>query len=401
MSSLKVKSVNWSKVHGLMEQLTLSSEEAGQFTSGASMKKASKAAPGAVLQVALGDAVLLQQAYGSRSLLPSQSMLSTDTVFDVSSLTKPLITTCLIMYLHDKGLLELDKRVTHLLQGFSIHGKERMTVRHLLAHCSGYTDHLPFYKRIAKADGAARCGFMATSDAAQSVYHELFRSKLENLPGKVNKYSDLGFMLLGHIIESVSNVRLGKLAEKVLFAPLQMRSSGFVDLSMIRRKALVTVNDAIAPSNQCPWRRRLICGEVQDENAWAMGGIAGHAGLFTTAGDIECILGELLACYHGRGTLFRQETVREFWSKEPYTGSDWCLGWDTPAAENSQAGDNFPEGTVGHLGYTGCSIWLHPESELRVTLLTNRLHPDADNDYIKQARPQIHTTVLESIGVLS
>ena len=406
MSTLKIKSVNWSKVDEIMQAATVSSASevsarSQKGVSGTELKQAGKFAPGAVLHVALGRDVLLHKAYGARTLRPDFSEMAEDTVFDVSSLTKPLVTTTLVMHLVDRGLLDLDQKVTRLLQGFSVHGKERMSVRHLLAHCSGYPAHVPFYKRISEADRAARLGFMATSDAAESVFRELLRAKLENLPGKVRKYSDLGFMLLGNIIESVSGTRLPKLAEKVIFRPLKMRSSGFIDLSMIRRKSLVPDCDAIAPSNDCSWRRRMICGEVQDENAWAMGGIAGHAGLFTTASDIEKILLELHLCCKGQGTLIQQGTMREFWKEESFTGSGSYLGWDAPEAGGSQAGNHFPKSSVGHLGFTGCSIWMLPETGLRVILLSNRLHPDYDdNDHIKVERPLIHDTVLESLGVM-
>ena len=395
MPLIKVKSVNWEKVDKLLDQASVPLGTKANMD----LKKAGFAFPGAVLHISCGGEVLYHKAAGCRSVHPEVSELQKEMVYDVSSLTKVVVTTSLAMYLVERGLLDVDRRLSHVFQTFSIHGKERMTVRDLLMHTSGYAAYAPFYKRIAKSDDVERCGFMSTRGASESVCQEIFRMRLENIPGKVAKYSDIGFILLGHVIEQVSGMSLRRLAEREIFSRLKMHSSGFIDLSELKRKAVVPVNDAIAPTNICSWRRRLICGEVQDENAWAMGGIAGHAGLFSTAADLDIFCQEMINCYHGRGTLFDKNLVHRFWTKdERVEGSSWTMGWDTPTPGASQSGQYFSQKAVGHLGFTGCSLWIDPERELSVILLSNRVHPSTENELIKKFRPQVHDLVMEALG---
>lgn len=397
MPAIKVTSVNWDKVDAVLRDAVV------PFAANATTepKKNERAFPGAVMLIGCGGEVIYHKAFGCRSLLPEVSEMKPDTVFDISSLTKVLVTTSLCMYLVEQDMLEIDRRLSRIFQTFNTHGKERMTVRHLLAHTSGYAAHAPFYKRIAKADDAARCGFMSTRDAAEAVYQEIFRARLDNLPGKVAKYSDLGFILLGHAIETISSMQLGRLAQREIFSPLSMGSTGYIDLAAVKRRAVEPISDAIAPTNDCPWRKRLLCGEVQDENAWAMGGIAGHAGVFSTALDLHTFATELTECYHGRGKLFNRQVLKMFWKREEEpAGTDWALGWDTPSPRGSQAGQYFPRTAVGHLGYTGCSLWIDPEREVHIVLLSNRLHPYLDNNFIKEVRPRVHDVAMEAIGLV-
>ena len=403
MSSVKVRSVNWERVDAVLN------EAAVPYVDGATShsRKDAHAFPGAVLVVGLGGDVIYEKAFGCRSLLPEATPLNEKIVYDVSSLTKVMVTVSLAMHLVEQGLLEVDRRLSRIFQTFSTHGKERMTVRDLLTHSSGYAPTAPFYKQIAKANDAVRCGFMSTRGATEAVYQEIFRAKLEHLPGKVARYSDIGFILLGHAIEVVSGTTIDKLAQKIIFKPLGLASTGYIDLSAVKRRSVQPISDAIAPTNDCAWRKRVLCGEVQDENAWAMGGISGHAGIFSTAADVNAFASELIACYHGRGTLFQKETVRTFWAKDVDSrgdarvpGSTWALGWDTPNKEGSSSGQYFSRNSVGHLGYTGCSLWIDPERELSIVLLSNRVHPSVDNNLIRQVRPRLHDAVMESIGFI-
>lgn len=382
----------WSKVEQALEAAAVSLEE------GAAKKKS--VFPGAVLLVGHRGETVFQKAVGSRSVLPTPSPTAIDTVYDVSSLTKALVTTTLVMQLVDRGQLDIDRRLSRIFQTFAALGKERMTVRHLLNHSSGFPPVIPFHRAIAKADKGERWGIMTSRGAVEMVYSEIFRTKLENLPGKVTAYSDVGFILLGAVVEICSGGQhLDKIAQKNIFRPLGLRSSGFIDLSRVKRRGIIPVKDIIAPTLDCSWRGRILCGEVHDDNAWAMGGIAGHAGLFSTAEEVHLIAKELINCYHGRGSLVSQETVRRFWTKdEMVAGSTWALGWDTPSPEGSSSGKRFSEHAIGHLGYTGCSVWIDPVREVDVVLLSNRIHPTDQNVAIREFRPMIHDLVMEALG---
>jgi len=157
-----------------------------------------------------------------------------------------------------------------------------------------------------------------------------------------------------------------------------LRATGFVDLSLLRTRRLEPVTEMIAPTERCAWRKKLLCGEVDDDNAYAMGGISGHAGLFASAKDLDALLCRLKECYHTGGPFLPQRIVREFWTRnEMVPDSTWCLGWDTPSPVGSSAGSHFSRHSVGHLGFTGCSVWLDLEQDRHVLLLSNRVHPAA------------------------
>lgn len=356
--------------------------------------------PGAVLLVGHKGKIVYQRAAGCRSLTPKVSQAKLDTVYDVSSLTKALVTTTLAMQLVERGLLDIDGRLSRIIQTFGTLGKERITIRHLLTHSSGFPAVVPFYRSISKADKGERWGIMTSRGAVEMVYSEIARWKLDNVPGKATAYSDVGFILLGAVIEQCSGgLHLDKIASRNIFKPLGLRSTGYIDLSKLKRRGIVPVTDIIAPTLECPWRGKLLCGEVHDDNAWAMGGISGHAGLFSTAEEVHRIAEELINCYHDRGKLVSQKVVKKFWTRDnTVQGSTWALGWDTPSPDNSSSGHKFSLNAVGHLGYTGCSLWIDPERELDVVLLSNRIHPTDQNLTIREFRPQIHDLVMDALG---
>ena len=149
----------------------------------------------------------------------------------------------------------------------------------------------------------------------------------------------------------------------------------------------------------CAFRKRLLVGEVDDENAYAMGGVAGHAGLFAPVREVDRIVHELIRSYAGRSDFVPQRIIREFWTRDKTVkGSTWALGWDTPSAEYSSSGHYFSPAAVGHLGFTGTSIWIEPDKEIAVSLLTNRVHPVRDNQGIREFRPKIHDLVMAALG---
>lgn len=356
--------------------------------------------PGAVLLVREGTRVFYHRAFGQRSLEPEVTPMREDTIFDVSSLTKPFATSIAMMLLVKEGKIALDDRVTRFFHNFGVYGKTHITFRHLLGHMSGLPAWRPYYKEIQQIERrGGRINFLASQAAKAHVYQAIHREHVEAAPGKQVIYSDLGFMLLGAIIEEVGGMALDRYCHERIFRPLGLRATGFVDLSMLRTRRLEPVTEMIAPTERCAWRKKILCGEVHDDNAYAMGGVSGHAGLFTSAKDLDTILCHLKDCYRNIGQLIPARIITEFWTRDQTVpASTWCLGWDTPAPVGSSAGTCFSPHSVGHLGFTGTSAWLDLEHDRHVILLSNRVHPNRDNDLIKAFRPFIHDLIVKALS---
>jgi CubicO group peptidase (beta-lactamase class C family) len=355
--------------------------------------------PGAVLLVNKEGQVVYHRAFGNRSLEPEVTPLTEDMIFDLSSLTKPLATTIAFLILVRERKLRIDDRVTRLFHNFGVHGKTHITFRHLLTHTSGLPAWRPYFKEILKVERGGRVNFLCSQGAKQHVFEMIHREKPDMEPGKAAVYSDLGLMLLGAAIEEVSSLTLDRFCHERIWKPLGLRSTSFIDLSAVRTRRLVPVTEMIVPTERCEWRKKVLCGEVQDDNAYAMGGVAGHAGLFASAADVNTLVSRLRDSYHGKNALLPQELVVEAFTRDksiPQTTR--TLGWDTPSPAGSAAGSRFSANTVGHLGFTGTSVWLDLDRTVHVVLLSNRLHPSRANDKIKDFRPVIHDLVMEAIG---
>lgn len=351
--------------------------------------------PGAVLLVGQGGEVIYEKAFGCRSIQPKATPLGRDMIFDVASLTKVLITTTLAMQMVDRGDLTLDRKLSRIFQTFTTHGKESMSILHLLTHTSGYPATYPYYRAITKVDGAS----LTSRAATEIIYNEIFKTKLDNMSGKVTKYSDIGFILLGHAIETLSGTSLEKLAIKNVIKPLRLANTGYIDLSQVRNKGMQPNYEVLVPTAFCPWRGRVLCGEVHDDNAWAMGGIAPHAGIFSNAYDLHMFATAMLDSYHGRNDFISSKTMKTFWTVAGVDPeSTWALGWDTRSEKGSSSGNYFSSNSVGHLGYTGCSLWIDPVRELSVVLLSNRIHISTENNLIREFRPYVHDLVMEALG---
>lgn len=356
--------------------------------------------PGAVLLVR-DPALFYLRAFGTRSLLGERSPMTEGTIFDLSSLTKALATSVAMMLLVRDGRLNLDDRVTRFFHNFGVHGKTHITLRQLLSHSSGLPAWRPYYQMVLQVERKeGRVNFLGSRGAKDLVYQLLQRERLEYAPGTRALYSDLGFMLLGAVIEQIGGAALDRFCEEKIFRPLGLRSTAFVDLLLLRTRRLAPVTEMIAPTERCPWRKRVLCGEVHDDNAHAMGGVAGHAGLFSSAQEVDALLCRLEASYRGTDSFLPASIVREFWRVDSSVpGSTWALGWDSPAPRQSAAGSLFSPHTVGHLGFTGTSIWIDLERERHVILLSNRVHPSRDNNLIREFRPHLHDLVNEALGV--
>jgi CubicO group peptidase (beta-lactamase class C family) len=352
--------------------------------------------PGAVLAVRHQGVLVYQQAVGRLSLGPSAGAVTLQTVYDLASLTKPLATTTAILLLEQRGQLQLESRVEYWLEPLSGTSVGAASIAQLLSHSSGLPGWRPFYERLC-ADRPVHDGPVDREEAKAAVVSYIREEPLLYPAGSRSLYSDLGFMLLGFIIERLTSRSLAAFCEEELFrplgaAPLAYRPRGET-VSDVRRDD----SHSIAPTEDDPWRGRILCGEVHDENAYALGGIAGHAGLFGTADAVLAMSAGWLAAYRGEESILDGPSVRRFASRRrSIPGSSWGLGWDTPSPPSS-AGAHFGESSFGHLGYTGTSLWIDPSRRLEVVLLSNRVHPTRRNERIRRFRPHLHDLVCREI----
>ncbi len=350
--------------------------------------------PGVVMGVGQAGRASLLAAYGQRQVEPEPLPATVETVYDLASLTKAVVTSLLVMRGVEEGCLHLDRPLGDHLSMLA--DRPEVTLRRVLAHAGGFPAHRKFYERLL-AQGGPQPSFRA------AIVVEAGREPLVYEPGGQSLYSDLGFILLGALVEQAMSARLDILAERLLFRPLGLSRLGFVDLlagpGWMRSAGL-----DIAPTERCPVRGRMVEGEVHDLNAYAMGGIAGHAGLFGSIGDLLQLAFALCAAYHGRGMagsapLVNPEVLRQFWQPAGIPGSTWRLGWDGPAAQGSLAGSLLSRRAVGHLSFTGCSLWIDPEPEACVIVLTNRIHPEVrDDPRFRALRPRVNDEALRAIG---
>lgn len=343
--------------------------------------------PGAVLVVLFQQKEVFSVGVGNASLMPKIVPMERRTIFDLASLTKPLATTLALMKLVDEGTLNVDRALGQLIPAMKECGKGEITTRHLLSHSSGLNEWEPFYSRLTH---------MPLEGRKSQVRQWILESPLLFPCGTRTLYSDLGFILLEWIVEQLTGTPVKQFLQKEFYNPL-----GLGNLFLYERSDAVGVSKkAFAATELCPWRKRIIQGEVHDENAFAMGGYSGHAGLFGTAEDVAGIGAFLLRCYHGSsGEILNPGTVRPFFlrQKKP-EHTTWALGWDTPSRVGSSTGGSFSEKSVGHLGFTGTSLWMDLDKEVVVAFLTNRIHPSRENEKIKKFRPRLHRCVMEFLG---
>ena len=342
--------------------------------------------PGTVVAIGRRDSLLFLHAVG-RLDYAHGAPVTARTAFDLASLTKVVGLTTAAMMLVDEGKLDLDAPVTRYVPAFTA-GGDSVTVRHLFTHSSGLAAWRPFFQRVH-----SRAEMLALVNA----------EPLEAAPGARMVYSDLGAMLLTEVVERVTGKRLDRFLAARLFGPLGMKDTRYLP----PRSWL----DRIAPTEMdTTWRHRLVRGEVHDENAASMGGVSGHAGLFSTAPDLVRFVQFLMrggteregtGAQGHRGTvrgqegsgqggarLIRAETIARFTAVQRPGFSSRALGWDTPS-ENSSAGSHLSARAFGHTGFTGTSIWVDPEQDLFVILLTNRVYPTRNNDLIREVRRRV------------
>ena len=333
--------------------------------------------PGAQLFVSKKNKVLINQSFGTYTYEEKSKLVSNESIYDVASLTKVLSTTPVAMKLIQKKLLSLDFYLSDFYPEFQKGNKKNVTVRHLLTHSSGLPAYIEYYKNdkiLNKSD----------------IIEDIVNLDLEYLPDEKMVYSDLGMILLTDIIEKVSDSDLDKLSNRYFFKPLGMSKTSYNPSD----------KDLAVPTEYDDYfRMRLIKGEVHDENAFILGGVSGHAGLFSNATDIGSFAKFFLneGVYLGRRYM-KKNLIKEFTTKiKNPVESDRALGWDTPSAKGSSAGDYFSKMSYGHLGFTGTSLWIDPEKEIIIVFLTNRVHPSRNKKGIYKVRRELHNSIMTSI----
>jgi len=348
--------------------------------------------PGAVALVAQGGKVVFLEHVGDRSLVPECAPMKRDTIFDLASLTKALSTVPTVMKLVDEEKIGLEDSLSKLIPSATLRNKRDLTLRLILAHSAGLIDWKPFYEKLMD---------FPLKDRKKILRQWIIEEPFAYEPGKGSLYSDLGFMLLEWVIEEKTGESLKEYMERNFCGPLGLKRTFFGGGQ--GRCVQGVAKEEFAATEDCPWRKRVLQGEVHDDNAWTLGVSSGHAGLFSTAEEIYVMANMMREHYFGkRKDFFKPDTVREFFRRQELVkGSDWALGWDTRALEGSSAGKYFSRDSVGHTGFTGTSIWMDLEKDVIAILLSNRVHPKRDNDKIKQFRPVFHDAVMESLGVAS
>jgi CubicO group peptidase (beta-lactamase class C family) len=342
--------------------------------------------PGAVLLVARDGRIALLRAFGRRALLPHPQPMFVDTIFDLASLTKPLATTLAAMKLVNQGRVQLDQPVEEIVSA-PLKEKGALTLRLLLNHAGGFSEWKPFYRDLTAYEPVHR---------KAKLREWLVREPLLYPPGSMSLYSDLGFMFVEWVVEEASGMSMHRYLAVEIFDPM-----GLKRIFLAQEGSTFSFpREQFAATENCPWRRQVLQGEVHDENAYALAGYSGHAGLFGTAAEVHAVVNMLREHHTGtREDLFRPEVVKDFFRRQQiWQESTWALGWDTPSPENSSSGRYFSRRSVGHLGFTGTSVWLDLDRNVAVILLTNRIHPSRDNVRIRAFRPQLHDAVMEELG---
>lgn len=341
--------------------------------------------PGAAFGVLHHGERLAIESMGGFTYQPDSPRVRPDTIFDMASVSKAMATTSTAMLLWERGQLDLDEPLARRLPEFVDPSPEaeslaalrpQVTPRMLLAHCSGLPAYAPLYK---------------TNATASKLLEACLHMPLEATPGTQAVYSDIGFILLGHLLEKIAGERLDSFCRREVFTPLGMSSTLYCPPAELRASIPPT-------ADRGNFRGRILQGEVHDGNCWRLGGVSGHAGLFSNVADTlrlaDCLL------HRGRN-IFHPETVLKITTRQHMPpSSGWAMGWDTPTSPSS-SGTLFSAHSVGHLGYTGTSLWVDLDKQVAIVLLTNRTYPGDDaaaSESIKGIRPRFHDTLMRELG---
>jgi len=332
--------------------------------------------PGAVLIAGSRKDIFIHCSVGYLQRIPYSIPMRKDTIFDLASLTKPLSTSLVAMKLLQEKRISLDLSISEIIP--VPEDKRDITFRMLLSHSSGLPSWKPYYIELSKYPLKIR---------KKIIVDWILKEKLLFYPGSKEEYSDLGFILLSYLFEKITGRHIKEIAEEIY----RLLGLSYTFLGISKKKVK---REDFSATELCKWRKRIIQGEVHDENAFSLGGYSGHAGLFSTAKEVYSLCSILLDHYEGkRSDIFKPEIVREFFKKQ---NNRWTLGWDTPTKDSS-SGRLFSRNSIGHLGFTGTSVWMDLDRKIIVVFLTNRIHPSRENQRIKTFRPLLHDEIIKGI----
>ncbi len=355
--------------------------------------------PGAVVlasQRREGELLEHASVRGLAVLRPERIPMARETIFDLASLTKVMATGTALMLLVHEGRVALDDPVAKHVPAFGERDKEAVTLRHLLTHSSGLKPWRAFHEDLLAREKKKGVQLIGTPEAREWVLQSIHRSALVHEPGTAAVYGDLDMIVLGEVIEAVTQQSLDVFCDEHVFRPLGLKHTGFVPLA--QAQAPEAVRRGFAATENCPWRGRILWGEVHDPNASVMGGIAGHAGLFAPADDVLRFGQAILDAWHGRSHALPRETLETFATRQDLPpNSDWALGWDTPSPGRSSAGRHFSARSIGHLGFTGTSLWIDLEADCVIVMLTQRVHLIAKKSKFA-LRAEIHDLIREAFA---
>ena len=343
--------------------------------------------PGAVLAFGRGEDLLYCRAFGEAARLPHAVPMREETLFDLASLTKVLATTVLLMKRAEDQMLDLDAPLGSLLPGRYPKDKSPLSLRLLLTHASGLPASLRLCDEFAPrpADGHAQ---------RHLIIERILTTPLTAEPGARTRYSDLGPIVAGDALEQLSGSTLDHLCDAEVYGPLGLEDTFFVHLDTPLAKAQRRVGE-FAATEDCPWRGRVVQGEVHDETAYLLRGVAGHAGLFSRMQNLLDLAGVLT----GDSGFVSAQTVRQFTARQNLVpDSTRAIGWDT-AGPGSACGHHFSTHAFGHTGFTGTSFWVDPQTGLYVVLLANRIHPAREDTGFLSFRPGLHDLIAATLGL--
>lgn len=358
--------------------------------------------PGCSYCLARGRDIYFDEVSGNHSFTPltedgELTPVQYQSVYDVDSLTSSIITTPLLMKAVEEEKVQLSDRVSRHIHGFGTFGKSLIRIEDLVRHQSGLPVGESFYQEFTSIRKEVPFGTAVGRGAAQQMLTQINRMTPRATPGQISQYGEIESLVLGFLVEELWAKRVNELAQKFLFSPLNIRQSGFIDHALVRKGDIQPELRILVPTEECPWRKRVIRGEVWDENTWAIGGVSGEAGLFANARDLTLLIQALLSSYRGVGTpLVSTEVVRSFFHF-PEVEAQWACGWaTTKTAFGIEPPEPFQH-SLGAVSSSGCAIWFDPETAVSLVFLSNRAMPGRANRKISLLWPRLLKTVWASL----
>jgi CubicO group peptidase (beta-lactamase class C family) len=349
-----------------------------------------RVAPGFVAGLWLGKepSIYRSASFGLRRWKPSEQSLTHETVFDLASVTKIYATAPMIAELVEQKKLSWDTRVSDVLKGYFY---KEIRIRHLLSHTAGFIAWEPLWEKLNARFSPRFISEISVEDR-QSAMREIVLKIAPEVPVETRVlYSDISFLLLGFVIEEITELPLNRAVTELLWQPMGIENSYYREVTT-RAGELPDLNSEVAATENSAWRGGILQGQVHDDNTWAMGGYAGHAGAFGNVRDLMFFSKRLFDGF------FSLKIRDEMWTPVDWPfGSTRTLGWDMPSVENSILGSKMSRRSVGHWGFTGTSLWIDPQREIAVSLLSNRVHPTRENMLIKELRPRFHDALIEDL----